>query len=349
MKKEKSYSRFPALLARATVISGILSVFVSCGSGNGTPMPEAKDDPAGIYRTYLSEIRNLNELTAAELTERLLQWRTVKDSVFACLRRDTLDPLRPYIEKACKVMHDSLRIEFSRLALSGPRTYGELLKLKERLSPYIEDQELQREARKARSFFASLDGRPAFPGDRQQILSAYRTLLEETIRSGIHGRDDLTAYIAEEDAVFRAFLAHLHDLDGADVADLTRDTQRCCSQVFLAAQHGEIAWQEAMTYLVMRTNRRMIQNARTCIDDIRGRRVAAPAQAHAYIWMLLQPYASLDGFGLALLSDDQRKQLDRIAAQTPAAFETLGRILQSDGARRDELPGMLMEIFIHTL
>ena len=103
-------------------------------------MPEAKDDPAGIYRTYLSEIRNLNELTAAELTERLLQWRTVKDSVFACLRRDTLDPLRPYIEKACKVMHDSLRIEFSRLALSGPRTYGELLKLKERLSPYIEDR-----------------------------------------------------------------------------------------------------------------------------------------------------------------------------------------------------------------
>ena len=41
--------------------------------------------------------------------------------------------------------------------------------------------------------------------------------------------------------------------------------------------------------------------------------------------------------------------LDEIAAQTSAAFEALGSILQSTGDRQDELPGMLMEAFIHTL
>mgnify|MGYP006865974698 CR=1 FL=1 len=52
---------------------------------------------------------------------------------------------------------------------------------------------------------------------------------------------------------------------------------------------------------------------------------------------------------LTLLSGEEKKQLDRMAAQTPAAFSTLSRILQSENTRLDELPGMLMEIFIHTL
>ena len=87
----------------------------------------------------------------------------------------------------------------------------------------------------------------------------------------------------------------------------------------------------------------------TCIDDIRNRRVKTPQQACAYIWMLLQPYASMDGLCLALLSPQERERLDEIAAQTSAAFEALGSILQSTGDRQDELPGMLMEAFIHTL
>lgn len=141
----------------------------------------------------------------------------------------------------------------------------------------------------------------------------------------------------------------MHDLDGENTTDITRDTERCCSQLFLAAEREEITYREAMLYLAMRTNRRQIQNMQVCIDDIHDRKVKTPAQAQAYIWMLVQPYTSLDGFCLTLLSDGERKQLDRMAAQTPAAFKALIRILQSESARLDELPGMLMEIFIHTL
>ena len=73
------------------------------------------------------------------------------------------------------------------------------------------------------------------------------------------------------------------------------------------------------------------------------------AQAQAYIWMLLQPYSSLDGFCLALLSAEEREQLDMLASQTPDAFRELGRMLHPGDNRLDELPGMLMEAFIHTL
>lgn len=249
----------------------------------------------------------------------------------------------------CERLHDSIRTEFTRLALSKPRTYQEVLALKERFSPYAADKELHRAAEEIRPFFASLDNRPACRGNKRQIHSLYRALLAETLRNGIHDHDDLTTFIEKEDAVFRAFLSYLYDFDNANTTDITRATERCCSQVFLAAERKEITYQEAMIYLAMRTNRRLIQNVQTCIDNIQNKKVKTPAQAHAYIWMLLQPYASLDGFCMALLAPGDRKYLDRIAAQTPAAFEALGKILQSKGNRLDELPGMLMEIFIHTL
>lgn len=349
MKIVKSYLKVTLLLSRICVASFAISLLASCDSGSDKPLVEASCDPAGTYRAYLSDIRQQTNPSFMVLTKHIRRWQTIRDSVFTCIRRDTLNPIHSDLREECVRLHDSVRIEFSRLILSRPRTYQELLALKGEFSPYGKDEELHRAAEDIRPFFASLDNRSASRGGKRQVLAKYRALLAETIRNGIHSREDLTAYIGKEDALFRAFLTHLHDFDGENTADITRDTERCCSQLFLAAERKEITYREAMLYLAMRTNRRQIQNMQACIDDVRDKKVKTPVQAQAYIWMLVQPYTSLDGFCLTLLSDGERKQLDRMAAQTPAAFKALSRILQSESARLDELPGMLMEIFIHTL
>lgn len=349
MKILKSYPKNPLPLSRICAISFAISILAACSGGNGKPPVKTPDDPAGIYREYLSDIRRQTDPSFTALTRHVRRWQAVKDSVFTRLQQDTLTPAHSGLREECARLHDSVRIEFSRLTLSKPRTYQELLALKEQCSPYGEDEELHRAAEDIRPFFASLDSRPASRGDKWQILSKYRAFLSETIRDGIHGHDDLTAYIGQEDALFRAFLTHLHELDGENTADITRDTERCCSQLFLAAERKEITHREAVLFLAMRTNRRQLQNMRTCLDDVRDRKIKTPAQAQAYIWILVQPYASPGGFRMTLLSDEERRQLDKMAAQTPAAFKALSRILQSENARLDELPGMLMEIFIHTL
>ena len=102
-------------------------------------------------------------------------------------------------------------------------------------------------------------------------------------------------------------------------------------------------------YKALRTAGRLIQNVRACLDNIRRGKVVTPEQAQAYVWMILQPYASLDGLCMTLLSPEDKETLYRMAAETPAAFEKLRRILPSEGDRLDELPGMLMEIFIASL
>lgn len=267
----------------------------------------------------------------------------------AHIRRDTLWRSHTDTRKECLLLHDSIRMELSRLARSRPRTYKEVLALKECFSPYAEDGELHRSAQEIRPFFASLDSRMAYRGGKEQLLSAYRTLLSETQRKGIHGHGDLTRFIEKEDALFRAFLARLNDYNDMDLSDITRDTEKCCAEVFRAAERQEITYKEAMIYMAMRTNRRVIQNVRACLDGVQRGEVATSRQAHAFIWMILQPYASLDGFCLTLLSPRDKEALDRIATETPGAFSTLRKILPSENDRLEELPGMLIEIHIATL
>lgn len=340
------------IILSATGICAVTAAVIaltSCDGGNGKACGEAEDTPVGIYREYLSGLRTQDGLSFEDLTFHLKQWQAVRDSVSAHIRRDTTRQPHTDMRKECLLLHDSIRMELSRLALSMPRTYREFLVLKERFSPYAGDGELHRAAQEIHPFFASLDSRRAYRGDKDKLLSAYRTLLSGTRRKGIHCRSDLTEFIEKEDAVFRAYLARLHDYGETDLSDITRDTERCCAEVFLAAERQEITYKEAMLYMAMRTNRRVIQNVQACLDGIRRGEVTTPRQAHSFIWMILQPYASLDGFCLALLSPREKEALDRIAAETPDAFGELRKILPSENDRLEELPGMLMEIYIASL
>ena len=345
----KSYLKIILSIAGFSAVSTVIFTLTSCDSTNGKSLVEAQSPPAVLYREYLSEICGQKGVSFEDLTAYIGKWQTLKDSVTAMIRRDTAYQAHSDIREECILLHDSVRAELSRLAMSKPRTYQEVLILKEHFSPYTGDVELHHSAEEIRPFFAGLDKRPAYRGNKEQTLSAYRKLLAGTLNDGIHDSHDLKRFIEKEDAVFRAFLSGLHDFGSANMADITHDTEKCCSEVFLAAGRKEITYKEALIYMALRADRRLIQNVRTCLDDIHRGEVATPEQAHAYIWMILQPYASLDGLCMTLLSPEDKKALDRIATETPGAFETLRKILPSERNRLDELPGMLMEIFIASL
>lgn len=348
MANRKSYSKFKAFAAGISAVSITIFILTSCDGTSGRPPYEDNADPAGTYRGYLSEIRKRDNLSFGELTGHIRRWQSLKDTVFSRILRDTVPQSRSDTRQECLSLHDSIRAEFSRLALSRPRTYKELLMLKEQFSPYAKDEELHRSAEAIRPFFVALDKRPAYRDTRIRILPAYRAFLAATLDGGIHSRADLTAFIEEEDALFRTFITRWHALGETNVSDITRDTEKCCAQIFLAAARKEITYKEAIIYTAMRTDRRVIQSVRTCLDDIRRGEITTPAQAHACIWMMLQPYASLDGCCMTLLSDGDRQTLYGIAEKTPEAFRTLKKILSTETGRLDELPGMLMEIFITT-
>ena len=305
-------------------------------------------NPAVAYRAYLFDMRNRTDLSTQELARELRRWQALDDSVALHLQRDTLS-FHADTRNECDLLHDSVRTEFCRLALSRSRTYSDLLYLKEYLSPYFDDEELLLSAEEIQPFFESVSQQPPFAGNCEQTVKAYRDMLRKILGRGIRSTDDLMLFIRREDAVFRAFLTHLNELGQMNLSDITHDTERCCMQVFHAAERGDLSYKEAVIYLTMRTNRRLLLNMQQCTDDIRAGKVGTVQQAQAYLWMLLQPYTSLDTFGIVLFTPQEREDLHRIAADMPDLFDRLSNAVSLDNEHLGDIPSLLVQAYISTL
>lgn len=349
MTDNKLHLNKSRMLAGIFAASVVAFTLVSCEQSTGKPATETVESPVVTYRNYLAEIRKQDRLSSADLARHISRWQTVRDSVFTRIYRDTLQYPHSTIGKECVLLHDSIRTEFGRLSKSQLRTYKEVLLFKERFSSHAEDTDLKQATEKIRPFFNSLDKRRAYQGGKRQILSAYRTFLAGILENGIHGTDDLKRFVEKEDALFKAFIANRYDWGEESWADITRDTEKCCVLVFKAAEQNEISYKEAVAYMAMRANRRVIQSTEIALEDVLRGKVSTQKLAHAHIWTLIQPYASLDGCCIAALSEREKESLYRIAEKTSGAFRILKEILHTETGHLDELPGMLMEILVTSL
>ena len=325
-----------------------IATLISCKDENGNAMLNTAANPAIAYKSYLLNIRTRTDLSVQKLACELRRWQALDDSVSIHLQRNT-QAFNSNIRSECDLLHDSIRTEFCRLALSRSRTFNDILYLQEYLSPYFYDEELLLSADNIEPFFESMNCQPSFSGNCEQTVKAYRNMLRNTLSRGIHGMDDLILFIRQEDAIFRTFLSHLNELGLMNVSDITRNTEQCCMLVFQAAEREELSYKEAMIYLVMRTNRRLLQNIQQCVNDIRQGKVKTAEQAQAYIWMLFQPYVSLNAFSIALLTPQERKTLHRIAIDTPGLFNQLNEAVSLGYERPDEIPARFVQMYISTL
>ena len=339
MQKKMNYKWTTSIaILSATVM------FASCNGENGNATLKTTANTAIAYRAYLLDIRSRTDLSTLELASELRRWQVLDDSVTLHLQRDTLS-LRRDTRNECDLLHDSIRSEFCRLT----RTYNDMLFLKEYLSPYSFNEELLQSVDEIEPFFESVSRQSPFTGNYERTVEAYRNILRRTLGQGIHGTEDLRLFIREEDAVFRAFLTHLTELEQMNVADIMRDTERCCLLVFQAAEREELSNKEAMVYMAMRTNRRLSLNVQQCVKDIRAGKARSAEQAQAYIWMLLQPYTTLDAFNIALLTTQERKVLHRVANDIPNLIDRLGNDIPFNKEYLGDIPSLLMQAYISTL
>ena len=116
MKILKSYYKTPSFLTGRCIVSLAILGLISCSDRNGKSLSEATNDPAGIYREYLYNIRRQKDSSFQVLTKHILQWQTVKDSVFRYLRNDTLSHPHSNQREECIRLHDSIRTEFLTLS-----------------------------------------------------------------------------------------------------------------------------------------------------------------------------------------------------------------------------------------
>lgn len=99
----------------------------------------------------------------------------------------------------------------------------------------------------------------------------------------------------------------------------------------------------------MRTDRRLILNAQVCRDALKRGKIRDGIQANAYLWMILQPYLSMDALAIAMLTPEQAQLMTDIAKDYPAIITRLeGKHLVNKEVS-NKIPAQLMRLYISTL
>ena len=300
-------------------------------------------------KVFLSRMKSDKDLSMEHLADKISKWHILEDSVSACLMRDTIKKAHSFPMDDFSNVHDSIRDEFMRMATAKRRTFKDVLLLKMNATPYKGKKETDSLSSVASKFFENMDTIPLYKSDKTRILTTYYFFLEKVKKEGIANQAQFLAFLKTEDRLFRTFLSHLHEMSDVSVSHITRGTEDVCKMIAQSSRKGNFPARDAVAYMAVRTNRRIITNAQTCVADVKGGKITSVEQQNAYFWMILQPFLSIDDFGMSMLSEKQRKDLVQLSIDGLGTITSLCRSLQMDKKMTDELPDMFIKLYISSL
>lgn len=337
---------------RLSILSAIILAILllaSCTKDGSNLSFHNTKEALDAQKELLSSMKSNQDLSMEHLADKISKWRILEDSVSACLMRDTINKAHSFPMEDFSNVHDSIRDEFMRIATAKRRTFKDVLLLKMKATPYKGMKETDSLSIVASRFFESLDSLPEYKGDKTRILTTYHFFLEKVKKEGITNQSQFLAFLKTEDRLFRTFLSHLHEMSDVSVSHITSGTEDVCKMIAQSSRKGNLPTRDAVAYMTARTSRRIIANAQTCIADIKSGKVTSAEQRTAYFWMILQPFLSIDDFGIAMLSENQRKELVQLTIDASGTIASLSRSLLMDKNMTDGLPDMFIKLYISSL
>lgn len=347
----KPISTWKIVVAFAVVLAVVGIVAFCCRNcgGDGKYDFTSSDDALDFYQQYLEKVRTVKHTNTKDFCLLVSEWKETNDTVYNFIVRKNAHRNDEIPMFRFETIHESVLNEMLRLTETWKYGYADVLEQKEKTSVFMEDKELQKAVKEADPFFASMNGIPVVEMSKEEVLRSYRAFLSSTRRNGIKSKEDMLRFIKLEDCIFRTFLAHLHEMDSEPLADITQNTGMICQGIFTSARNGKIQAKDAIVYMSMRTVRRLLQNSVVCVDDIGIHGIRSKTQGNAYLWMILQPFVSIDQFSLATMTQKERDQFNHIIAQLSKSrrfAKTFGIDMKSLNYL---LPQQLMKIYVLSL
>lgn len=337
-------------------LTGIMSVVFVCSllwglrSCSGEDYDFTTNDEAiAFYRDYLHQMRNRESADSRSFCKELNKWTEVKDTIARFLCKDPDFTSESAQFGRFMDVNDSIKEEFARLTETWKCSFNDVILIKEGTSPFRDDSEIITASQDADSLFRSLDGIKILPKTKEMAIEEYRSLLADTEHIGIHTWEDVVRFLTNEDLCFRAFLEHLYELDDDHISDITESTERICRGIFLSARNGEIDKKKVVTYMSMRTVRRLLQNSTVCINDISSKKLKSDVQANAYLWMIIQPFMSIDQLAIVTITPEGRQNIRYIADRLPKSSSFAKAFNIDQRSLSYLLPQQLLRMYIYSL
>lgn len=334
-----------------------------CTDKGNKPTFQSGDEAVAAYQRFLSELRARGMLSATDLTETICRWRELDDSVNTYITRDTLSEDNPYQTAVYHKTKYLIHTELYRLAMSEQRSYRDLFYLREHTSLYRQDADIQKAVKAARPFFDELykqykngngngNGNAESrhdAGDSETAIEEYRRFLRQTAEDNIRSKEDILYFIKEEHTRYTVLLRYLPDYADTDMSDIIRDTEQHCTHILRMADGNAVSYGDAMIYLAMRKNIRLICTAQTALDALKSGCLTSEAKSMACLWALLQPFMFTDDLSVAVMSDEEIKVVYELADAIPEQINNPAGVSKEDIDYLSELPMLLMKIYLARL
>lgn len=307
------------------------------------------DEAVDAYSDLLHQIRLHDKASTDFIIDFVNEWRTLSDSVFACVNRDSIDNKNFHTKGAYSIINDSIILEFERLIYSNPRSFKDYYHVLNKLSGPELPEEVKGLVASAQKFFHSMDSVTIRQVDKRHTLLFYEKTLDSALSHTIRSKQDILHFLKSEDIAFRLFLGHLSSWGDLSLNQIKVKTQAQTKSIFESVVRNQeiMSESEIVILMTMRHNRRLLQNANACMTDVHKLDFKDNNHVTAYLWMILQPWLSIDGFSYTLLSQEEKKSLEKLASELPQVFSRL----ESGHFPIDinELPSLLMKAYIDNL
>ena len=300
------------------------------------------------YQDFFQKIKPQKTVGIEELISLTNEWRRLEQAASDGNLSDTASFQIAHASKERIVWNDSIRLQIRRLINSRPRSLADYLTVVRELNDIEVDSLSVGLVSAAHRFYRKAGTTGIYKGSAKEAVRKYNRLLEDALKDGIHTKEEAFNFLRLEDAAFRSFLYHLPTLSTGDIptGDITRNTSAVIHRIIGLADTVPPVFgkTEAVILLTMRNNRRLLQNAETCVEDLIHLRMKDEGQAAAYLWMLLQPWITFDGFAYALMDEEEWRVMEDLTGKTPGAWGKLE--VEDSPFDISLLPALLIEAFI---
>lgn len=304
------------------------------------------DEAMKVCREKLTELKHIQKCDIDDLSDIIKDWTYLRDSSYICLARSIPTESTENSNLALDYfkLTDSIRTEITRIATSEKRSMKDIVDLKIQ-SSIARDTTLNKKTYEdAVSLFESFDNTNLIT-NKDELLKGYKKLLTSD-KNILSNSNKISNFLKEEDRYFRSWLNMILQIPNEDLQYITEETINLFQNLNdrIEKTNGQLN-EYLSTILNMRFNRRIIQNAKTCVDNINRGANLNEEQKSNFRWMLIQPFTVLDERLVSVLTKDQIKDLQEIGEDFPAILSKIEGN-DNDQDRASKLSDILCSYFL---
>ncbi len=297
-------------------------------------------------RNELYKLMDIKECSTEKLSSIFLDWTELQDSAISALLRDSVDLIGLQNSNHFYNINDSVIVELKRLAIQQKRSLEDLVTFKALTA--FKKKELQESAiyKEARDFYKKVSVRREVTAE--QSIADYMHLLDNTKPFKKEG--DMLAFFQKEEACYQAVLANLSKVseDSLEViAKKTESVLKGLNAIAMSTADDPVTRRVAV-YINFRIAHRVTENSLQCMNDVEKDVKMDQNTAEGYQWMLLQPFMTIDQYGMSYMSDEQLTVMKTAAKKMPELMKKLNAMAgvkneKKDGAEEDALPDSVIK------